>query len=301
LGAWLIIESLKDDPVARARRETEQKAAALLAEQERQRRLVAEAEAQRERDLQFQRLSDLLKGTGGASQGIALKSESDGKALPLKTGSALFGIPGNPAGTATSLQLKTESTPGGTPSLSALIQLNRATYLSRAASQAANREDAAIYAEAAFRAAMGGPVPFELPQSVEGVPVGEAVRLTEVRAQFEGARIAELAAERRLDAAKIAKNEAQEARRLAETNLQKRKADAALTIKAGTKLTDDKVAQAEQLLRDATAWDDRMAQALVESQAESEEAKNSLKAAEERARAYVKSLGRPVGSNPPPP
>lgn len=270
LGQFLL-----GDPGERARREEAEMArAGELARRE--------AEDARRRDEQYQRLAGLLRGDVGGGQ-LALQGVSREDALGLK--SSTGGL------TIADIKLNdTTSTTSGTPAQSAWQQLNRAVFLSRAAARTADEarkegnpakeNDAKIYADAAFVAATGGHVPFDLPATVEGVPEKELPTFESVQRRYQAARADHEAREERLRRLEWASREAGRIRLRAENDFKKMKS-----------VPDGK---AEGLLREATELDRKVADDLRKAREEIERSRRDSQAAERATRDYVNNLGKDI-------
>lgn len=277
-------KGLFGDPEAEARRRAEREAAEQAAREEQARRA---AEERRLNDERYRRLMGLL---GGGE--LALKGVERNEQLRLKTSTPVFGIRSNPEPQSIGLSdLKLGGWHESPASLaeSSLAQLNRAAYLSRAAAIAPHHEDKKIYADAAFAAATGGLVQFEVPPDIQGVPVMEVDVFEDVKRRYEEARAELQFAEDQLHKVQYASNEAGKLRQIAELKL-KREHSSEKDQRALAR--NDGKAEAEQLLKEAMELEVQVGAKLSQAEQELEKARTRLNGAEQQTRKYIDELGK---------
>lgn len=278
-------KGLFGDPEAEARRQAEREAAEQAAREEQARRA---AEERRLNDERYRRLMGLL---GGGE--LALKGVERNEQLQLKASTPAFGIRGNPD--PQSIGLSDLKLGGGHESPasrdnSSLAQLNRAAYLSRAAAIAPNREDKKIYADAAFAAATGGLVQFEIPPDIQGVPVAEVDIFEDEKRSYEEAMIGVRSAEDQLRKVQYAGNEAGKLRHEAELKLKRERSK--VDDKRAPARNGSKLAEAEQLLKEAMELEAQVGARFSQAERELEKARTGLSRAEQQIRKYIDELGK---------
>ena len=286
------------DPEEQARRQAELEAAQRQAKIDQE---LFEKEQARIREERYQRITSLLKGLEGSGS-LQLKGIPSGDTLQLKTGTAFFNIPGNPSGNfpATELKLKlTDSSYGTSVNSSPLAQLNSAAFLSKKAVEAKNTEDAAALSDAAFEVVTKGTVQLRIPPEVQGVPVSQAQieKLSSVQRDFLNAQDKIQKASQQLADVEYKKRIAEQARQEAAKRLKEAQAllqSVPVNNKEDKKAMDDKAAEAQKLLEEATKLDERMTEELDKAKKTSDDAQKAFDGVEKETRKYVTELG---GSN----
>jgi hypothetical protein len=285
------------DPEERARRQAEIEEAQRQAEEAKRR---YEAEQARINEERYQRISNLLKGVEGGGGTLALKGISSSESLQLKTGTAFFGIPGNPSGSFSETELKHEGTgSSGTTSVdsSPFVQLNSAAFLSAKAAAADSVEDAKLLSEAAFEVITNATVKLEIPPEVKGAPVSQAQieKFSSVQKDFLTAQENLQKANWKLAETEYNKRIAEQVRKEAERKSKELPQAGLQSVPSANpkekKAVDDRTAEASKLLEDATKLVEKMTAELNRVVKELDEAQRNFSETEKRTRNYLAELG----------
>jgi hypothetical protein len=267
------------------------------AEARRQQEALAAKKAQ-EQEEQHQRLLEGFKELAG-DEYEPLSEEIPSESSQVNSGTDFFGIPGNPKETALqelSLKpLEEEKAAAADPS----VLMNNAAYLASKGAATGNSQQAHELFEAAFKAATGQKIDFEIPLDIQGRPVSQEKlkKFQRVQKEYRVARERAYQAQKHLMEAKYEKQKADKVRQEAEIKVQEYKEGLPPIESEEEKAYLVKQAEANKLLQEATQSDDKATNDLQKAKEQANQAQQALQHAEDDTHDYVKTLAGPAKVN----